>query len=321
MGGGLAAGEPQFDRVRMVLGERDSGVLATIEKAMAARGLRRLRTCGTADALYEALDVEIADVLVFDYDLLGPDFSTVMQRIRRNGRGKNPFIVMIATISDSQPETVQRLIGSGVDDLIRKPFSIDRLFESVASFSQDRKPFFISYNYVGPTRRSGHRAVEPANQILRVPNTLRGRSIERVSDDELAQIVGKAVRSLDEKQFESCGIEIDQLATSISQNMGTGATHEDRQDVRGALFRIEAVADDLRRRSAGTQFERIGDLATMLIALTQRVLRAQDVVSMVELQLLVKLSAAIRRALSVERHSVDVMREITQTIANFTKTN
>ena len=103
--------------------------------------------------------------------------------------------------------------------------------------------------------------------------------------------------------------------------MGTGATHEDRQDVRGALFRIEAVADDLRRRSAGTQFERIGDLATMLIALAQRVLRAQEGVSTVEIQLLVKLSAAIRRALSVERHSVDVMREISQTIANFTKTN
>jgi CheY-like chemotaxis protein len=305
----------------MVLGERDSGLSASIGQAMAARGLKRLVTCSAADNLYEALDAEIVDVLVFDYDLLGADFATVMQRIRRNGRGRNPFVVIIATISDSQPETVQRLIGSGIDDLIRKPFSIDRLFESVAGFAQDRKPFFISYNYVGPTRRSGHRAVEPANQILRVPNTLRGRAVENVSDEELEQIVTKAVRGLDEKQLESCGIEIDQLAASISQNMGTGATHEDRQDVRGALFRIEAVADDLRRRSAGTQFERIGDLATMLIALAQRVLRAQEGVSTVEIQLLVKLSAAIRRALSVERHSVDVMREISQTIANFTKTN
>ena len=89
--------------------------------------------------------------------------------------------------------------------------------------------------------------------------------------------------------------------------------------MRAALFRMEQVAEELRRRSRGTQFERISDLATMLIALTQRVLRGQGTRPSVEVQILVKLASAIRRALSVERHSVDVMREITQTIANFTE--
>ncbi len=318
MPGGMATGEARYDRVRVVLGERDSGVSAALEGAMAARGVRHMRTCDEAESLYDALDAEVADVVVFDYDLLGDEFTDVMQRIRRNGRGKNPFVVIIATVSDSAPEVVRRLIGAGVDDLIRKPVSIERLFESVGAFSHDRKPFFVSYNYVGPTRRAGHRALEPANQIIRVPNTLRARAVEQVSDEELDQIVSRAIKGLDEKQLESCGIEIDLLANRISQSLTGPANPDDADGVRSSLFRMESVAEDLRRRSKGTQFERIADLATMLIALTQRV-RAHDPVSTVEVQLLVKLASAIRRALSVERHSVDVMREITQTIANFTK--
>lgn len=321
MQGGTAAGDPRYERVRMVLGERDSSLSAEIGEAMAARGVSHLRTCREADNLFDALDAEIVDVLIYDYDLLGADFTDVMQRIRRNGRGKNPFVIIVATVNDTAPEIVQRLIGAGVDDVIRKPLSIERLFESVTTFSQDRKPFFVSYNYVGPTRRSGHRALEPANQIIRVPNTLRSRAVEHVSDEELERLVNTAIRGLDDKQLESCGIELDLLANRVAQNMGSGPAQEDLQDIRGSLFRIEAVADDLRGRSKGTQFERIADLATMLIALTQRLLRAQDTVSSIEVQLLVKLAAAIRRALSVERHSVDVMREITQTIANFTKTH
>jgi len=288
---------------------------------MAARGIRRIRTCHETDNLFDALDADIVDILIYDYDLLGPDFADVMQRIRRNGRGKNPFVIIVATVSDTTPEIVQRLLGAGVDDLIRKPVSIERLFESVATFAEDRKPFFVSYNYVGPTRRSGHRALVPANQIIRVPNTLRSRYVEHISDEELERMVHTATRGLDDKQLESCGIEVDLLAARISQSVGTGATQEDLREVRESLFRIEAVADDLRRRSKGTQYERISDLATMLIALTQRVLRSQDGASSVEIQLLVKLAAAVRRALSVERHSVEVMKEISRTIADFTRSH
>lgn len=321
MAGGTLLSEAQYGRLKMILGERDAGLSASIGKAMQSKGVRQLHHCNEAEHLYRSLDQEIFDVLIYDYDLLGDDFADVMQRIRRKTRGKNPFVIIVAMVSNSAPETVSRLIGAGVDDLVRKPFSIDRLFDSVSNLSQERKPFFVSYNYVGPTRRTGHRALEPANQIIRVPNTVRSRAIDMVGDEELTKMVDNAIKSLDEKQLESCGIEIDALATRVSQNMGTGSTQEDMQDVRGSLFRIEVVADDLRKRSKGTPFERMSDLATMVIAMTQRILRSQGDASMIEVQLLVKLSAAIKRALSVERHSVDVMREISATIANFTKSH
>jgi DNA-binding response OmpR family regulator len=310
---------PRYDRLRLVVGETNSDMSSAIKDSLGVRGIRRVVTCRETDHLFDALDSEIVDLLLYDYDLLGNDFVDVMQRIRRKARGKNPFCIIVATVKDSAVETVRRLISAGVDDLIRKPTSVDRLFESLGNFSAKRKPFVVSYDYVGPTRRVGRRQEEPASQLIRVPNTLRSRAIEGVSDIDLERMVDSAVASLGDKQLDSCGIEIDVLSKRVADAYGLPTnTHEDEQDVRGALHRIEVVADDLRARCKGTVNERVADLATMMIAISQRILRAPSGRALVEVQLLAKLASAIRRALLVERNSVMVMQEIHSTIANYT---
>jgi DNA-binding response OmpR family regulator len=279
------------------------------------------------DQLYGALDAEIVDVLMYDYDLLNKDFVDVMQRVRRKVHGKNPFLIIIATVRDSAFDTVRHLISAGVDDLIRKPVSIDRLFESLNTFTQKRKPFVVSYDYVGPTRRLGKRgaggaaAPSPA-QLIRVPNTLRSRAVEGVSDAELEQIVNTAVASIDDKRLESYGIEIDILARRVLEAYADPADgHEDVLEFKNGLRRIELIADDLRERCRGTSSERVGDLATMMIAISQRIVNKPMGRATIEVQLLEKLAVAIRRAVSVERNSVRVMQEIAATIAKFSRTN
>jgi len=318
MSAAKASGQPRYDRLRLVVGEGNSGVSTTIKESLLARGVNHVVTCSGSDRLFEALDSEIVDLLLYDYDLLGSDFVEVMQRIRRKARGRNPFVIIVATVKDSAVETVRRLISAGVDDLIRKPISVERLFESFGNFSHKRKPFIVSYDYVGPTRRLGRRQGEPAGQLIRVPNTLRSRAIEGVSDIDLQRMVESAVANLDDKQLESCGIEIDILSRKVSDGYGAvNNTYEDEQDVRGALHRIEVVADDLRGR-AGTANERVADLATMLVAISQRILNAPTGRAALEVQLLLKLAAAIRRALLVERDAVSVMQQIALAVANYT---
>lgn len=314
-----ALGQPRYDRLRIVIGETSADHSSAIKDSLGARGIRKVMTCHGTDNLFDALDADIVDLLLYDYDLLGNDFVEVMQRIRRKARGRNPFVIIVATVKDSAVETVRRLISAGVDDLIRKPVSVDRLFESLGNFSHKRKPFVVSYDYVGPTRRVGRRSEEPASQLIRVPNTLRSRAIEGVSDIDLQRMVDNAVQSLDDKQLDSCGIEIDLLSKRVSDSYGIATnSHEDEQDIRGALHRIEVVADDLRRRAAGSSTERIADLATMLVAISQRILNAPTGKAIVEVQLLTKLAAAIRRALLVERNSIQVMQEIAATVERYT---
>ncbi len=131
-------GTPRYDRLRLVVGETNADISTAIKDSLGVRGIRKVVTCTGTDHLFDALDTEIVDLLLYDYDLLGNDFVDVMQRIRRKARGKNPFVIIVATVKDSAVETVRRLISAGVDDLIRQAGSVDRLFESLGNFSAKR---------------------------------------------------------------------------------------------------------------------------------------------------------------------------------------
>jgi len=322
MNGPALGTQPRYDRMRMVIGEANSANSSAIKDSLFARGIRQVVTCSGTDHLYDALDTEIVDLLLYDYDLLGNDFVEVMQRIRRKARGKNPFVIIVATVKDSAVETVRRLISAGVDDLIRKPVSVDRVFGSLNAFAVKRKPFTASYSYIGPTRRMTRRAGEAPSQLIRVPNTLRSRAIEGVSDAELEQMVSTAVAVLSDKRIESYGIELNLMCGRVAEiYAGAAESHEDQLEVRTTLNRMELVADDLRNNCRETPFSRVADLATMLIAISQRVSRKPVGKALVEVQLLDKLALAIRRALSTERQSVNVMQEITSIVANYTRLN
>lgn len=320
----IANGAPRYDRVRLVMGDSDLASVAGIEGGFHQRGLRRTWQCSSLDHLYDTLDAEIVDVLMYDYDLLGDEYVDAMQRIRRSVRGRNPFLIIVATVRDSAFETVKRLMRAGVDDLIRKPISMDRVFGSLEGLAAKRKPFRVSYNYVGPTHRMRDRPAGLTPDVIRVPNTLRSRAIEGVSDEEIERTVATAVARLDEKRYEAYGSEISDLTARIAELHGATvkeSTREGEQELKSTLRQLESVADDLRERCRNSEFARVGDLATMLIAIAQRMVRKSATQAAVEVQLLEKLAQAIHRALSVERHSVNVMQEIASTVARFTRLN
>lgn len=311
---------PRYDRLHFAVGHSDLGEAAIVRNSLRARGIQRVADCSGADRLFNALDAEIIDLIVFDVDLLRDRFIDVMQMVRRKSRGLNPFTIIVATVDDANTDTMKRLTKAGVDDMIHRPVTGQRLLQSIAGLMDPRKPFIVSHDYVGPTRRLDARSGRPsAETMIRVPNTMRSRAIDNVSEDEIQRMVETAVSSMRDKQLLACGSEIDALARILADRYSAIAEAPEKFDeTRGILRRLETIADELRSRCRGTQFERIGDLATMTLALTQRINRASPGQAKIEVQLIGKLAAAIIRALSVEHNSVDVMRNIADTIANFT---
>lgn len=307
---------PRYDDARVILGEGDQGTRTSVRATLLQRGIREVVGCSSTPPLTLALDNGIVDLVVYDLNLPGNDFHQTMQLIRRNALGKNPFVVVIATVSDAAVETVKKAINAGVDDLISKPMSIDRLFARMRNFLQNRKPFVVSYDYVGPTRRVERRPDEDPSQLIPVPNTFKGRLVDGMDESALQKMVDKAAAAFYEKQLGACGSEIDRLvARIVSCYDGDGSESE----WRGDLNRLLVVSSDLSKRSAGTASESVGNLATMMNALGQRVLRSTPFERVIEVELLSKLAVAIRRALSVDRDAVDIMQEIASTIGSFTQ--
>ena len=314
-------GSPRYDRLHFILGQGDPGETAIAKDSLQSHGVQRIYECsGSVERLFSALDAEIVDLIVYDVDLLRDRFVDVMQHIRRKARGQNPFVLIVATVEDSNAETVRRLVKAGVDDFIRRPVTGQTLFNSIGHLMELRKPFVIAHDYVGPSRRLSRRDEVPSGTpMLDTPNTMRSRAIDGVSESELRLMVDSAVSELRDKQLVASGVEIDALAEKLAETYTAARAAAERYpEVQALLNRIEASADDLRNRCRGTQFERIGDLGTMVLALAQRIDRSGAGRASLEVQLLGRLAKAIHRALAVERNSIAVMSEITDAIAKFT---
>jgi CheY-like chemotaxis protein len=309
---------PRYEDVRMLLGQGNAQHCARLQQSLQSRGMRNTAACSRTESLIAYLGQSAFDVLIYDQDLPGGDFLKTMQRIRRHELGKNPFMAVIATVEDSAPEKVKKAIDAGVDDVIRQPLSIDKLVERMALLIQARKPFVVSYDYVGPTRRTRSRPDQAEPKTIEIPNTLKSRVMDGKSDADLQALVDAATNRLDDHALDAIGFEIHRLAKRIGEHYdGEGSEN----DLHGDLNRLIVVAAELRESSEGTASASVADLATMLVALAQRVRHAPPMVRITEVDLLIKLSEAIHRALSVERDSVDVMNEIAATIAAFTRPN
>jgi DNA-binding response OmpR family regulator len=310
---------PEYQRLRVAVGDCSPELSQSLKDALQSRGVVDVTLCDTTEHLYRTLDSRVIDLVVYDYHLLGSRFVEAMQKIRRNEVGQNPFVTIVATIRESSLETVRRLIDGGVDDLIRSSASADRIFASIDKSIRRRKPFAITYDYVGPTRPVARRDPAPDVAQARVPNTLKSRLLERVSDESIDQIVVKAAEKLTRLQIQSCGAEIDLLAHRIADTCNGEAGTTENRVMHGALLKIGIVADVLRHRANNTPVDRVSDLAATLMPIAQRVLEAPIGRAAVEVQLLTQVATAVRRALSAEEAAQPVIREIADTVGTFTR--
>jgi DNA-binding response OmpR family regulator len=311
---------PDYQRLRVVIGDCAPELAAAVESGLRRRGVHDIVVCDTAESLFHALDERVIDFLLYDYHLLGARFVETMQKIRRKDVGRNPFITVVATIRETSLETIQRVIDGGVDDLIRSPASPDRIFARIDKSIRRRKPFTVSYDYVGPARPAAHGGKTAEAARLRVPNTLKNRLIDQHTDGEIDSAVFKASVNMRTRQMQSCGAEIDSLARRVADICHGSEAGEDRRAMRVALEKIGVVADDLRVQASGMPTEGVANLAATLMPVAQRIVAAPPGEAEVEVQLLAQLAAAIRRALATEAESLEpAIREIAAAVGGFAR--
>lgn len=296
-----------------------------IKKTFGDEGLPNVKLCATADDFIAALDGNFIDLIVLDHLLPGPELAETVQRIRQRALGKNPFVTMIATVGKTQPGSTKALLDAGVDDIVVKPLTIDSLFKAVSNLTEQRRPFVISPDYVGPTRRSDiEAAAKPGHEARNgdiktsmrdVPNTLRARIVDRLGDAEVERMVERASYQMADSQFVSSLQEIDRLVGSISALFNAKGPAE---ELTRELQRLIIASDAWRRHYDGKSKEVVGNLGGMLITLARRILGASTLRRPVEVDLLEQLNQAVRASVDVDHREAKYFAEITDIITRFT---
>ncbi len=301
--------------VRAVVCETNPALRAGIQTALFAKGIREPTLCRDVDCLTDAMQREIVDLLVCDADLPGTDFCRMVQEIRHSAIGRNPFALIVATSSDTSAPNVRRLVGAGVDRVMRKPMPMNVLVGHIAALVQTRRPFIATEDYIGPSRRAPPRPNDGDINALDVPNTMRSRILHGASESHLQRIVDEGVERIEELKVKNGPLVI---AAAIRRAL-LACREGNRQGVANALARVTVLTGQQMHRHRNRGATHLVDLLSSLSALVERMADCQTMPSKVSFELLANLGEVIRRTNTAGNGTIGVVQEIAATVDRFTR--
>ncbi len=162
--------------------------------ALYALGFRNIETAATPQAFREFLSRRSPDLAICEVQRNDTEICELIQALRQGTENYNPFIVIIATAWEKVEGLIARVVNSGADDLLLRPFSTALLQSRIETHVQRRKGFVVTTDYVGPDRRRDDS--RPSNvELFDPPNSLRMKAKERLTPEQAAQRLEAELRT------------------------------------------------------------------------------------------------------------------------------
>lgn len=262
-----------YGEVRLAICASNASVRTGLKTALYSQGFREIIDIGNYAKLHDLFDENAVD-LVITVDRIGDDDVCLLVREMRNCRlGSNPFPLVIMLMSSADPAMVKGAADSGVDDLLLLPVAPAQVLARIALLADGRKPFVVTFDYIGPDRYSKDGQVRnPARQIL-PPNPLRAR-IARTDGSRLQEIIRKGVSHLNRIKVQCSGNQFVWLSSRIASIIRNGGI--DRKALAAYAAQLVATAEGLIPilKSVGND-DQIAEVAALLA--TGRIVSAAPV--------------------------------------------
>lgn len=241
-----------FDNAETLVYDPVSANRAATRAALYNLGFRHIETAATLDAFNECIKRRPPDLALCEAQGADGELCAMIQSIRQSSDAYNPFIVIIVTAWENSTGLVSRVLNSGADDLILRPFSTTLLGQRIATHIERRKGFVITSEYVGPDRRKD--SARPGNvELFDPPNSLKMKAQERMTSEEATQKLDarlKAARSqLASEKLRRDGFQVCILWRLLQANIpGTGKYEVD-------LTKLKDLTNAMAMRCRGSDYE------------------------------------------------------------------
>jgi DNA-binding response OmpR family regulator len=150
-----------------------------------ALGFRKIDTVASVRAFGDHVRKRPPDLAICEVQGAAGELCDEIQRLRQSAENHNPFIVIIATAWEKNSALISRVVNSGADDLVLRPFSTSLLQMRIDAHIQNRKGFVVTTEYVGPDRRHEQQRQSKV-ELFQPPNSLRMKVKERLTPEQTA---------------------------------------------------------------------------------------------------------------------------------------
>jgi DNA-binding response OmpR family regulator len=241
-----------YETAETLLYDPVSANRAATRAALYNLGFRHIESVATLNDFTDCIKRRPPDLAFCEAQGGDNDLCAAIQSMRQGAAGHNPFIVIIVTAWENSNSLVTRVLNSGADDLLLRPFSTNVLGARIVSHVERRKGFVITSDYVGPDRR--RESSRPSNVELFVPpNSLKMKAKERLSADETAQRLDAQLKTarevLTSEKLRRDAFQICILWRLVQQDIPNSAAYN------ADVAKLQRVATNVALRSRGTDFE------------------------------------------------------------------
>jgi len=214
--------------------------------ALHALGFNKIELAASLEALDAFLKMNHPDLLLAELAGSEAALCDVVQSIRQGRLGANPFLVVIVTTWRRDGDLVAKVVNSGADDVVVRPFSTSQLGERIRAQIERRKPFVVTQEYSGPDRRRD--SSRPGAECFEVPNTLRLRALDGLTDDQAEHKIREDLaRGTEVVNAQRLRLDAVQLRAQwrLLEQREAGS-----RDFLAILSRLEAITKDMKLRAA-----------------------------------------------------------------------
>ena len=278
--------------------------------ALFTLGFRRIETVGSLDAFANAIRRRPPDLALCESQGADADLCRMIQALRQGTAGFNPFIVIIVTAWEKSAGLVSRVVDSGADDLLLRPFSTTLLGQRIEAHVERRKGFVVTSDYVGPDRRKD--TVRPSNvELFEPPNSLKMKAKERLSAEETTvrlDIELRAARELlNAEKLRRDAFQIAILWRLMQEHIPGAMTYTQE------LEKIALLARGISRRCLDTDFETAVEWCDSVMAAVEGLLAGVD--RNAAMHLLGHAALSLNHVFHAERSTNEILTEIDATVA------
>ena len=281
-------------KATVYIGEKNYYERQVLRDMFLAQGLKQIVCHATLDALREMLFETPPDLLVLAADF-DPAVFEFIREIRMQQAGENPFMLISMMVAPTQGSALDRAIEVGVDDIIIKPVSAERIQERLRLVTFHRRPFIAVDGYVGPERKTE----DPRPySVRRIPviNTLfekvNGREMDKFA---LRAAVEGSLQKVLQAQLDSQSFRLGEVCERLVTAYDTGAIGE---DVQADLMTLGNVLKDASAVAERLKDQQLSSLCLTLADNVDSIAEHYEYPSEKEVDLIRKITAAFKMAMT-----------------------
>ncbi len=299
-----------YDSVEALIYDPVSANRTATRAALYTLGFRRTETVPTLELMVDAILKQPPDIVLAEAQGAADELCLAIQQLRQGAAGYNPFIVIIVTAWEKNVPLITKVVNSGADDLLLRPFSTALLGARIEAHIERRKGFVITTDYVGPDRRRD--TIRSSDgELFDPPNSLKMKAKDKMSADVIAKKLDVELQLARDKlmgekmrrdSFQIC------ILWRLLQEQGE-ATPQYGAD----LTKLSNLTRSIERRCAEAGYDKAAEWCGSVLAAAEGL--SMNVDRNASMHLLGQAALSLHQMICPEKSSTDQLNEIDATVA------